>query len=370
MNTLITEALWIVSFVAEAVWRVWPAFLISIGLGVAVRAFKFDRLINRAFNQRIGLAILLAVAVGAFSPFCSCTVVPVISAMLLAGVPLAPVMAFWIASPTMDPEIFALSVATLGWPLAVARLIATLALSLAAGYLTLALTRAGVFASGVLRQDKQALLAQQPPTPASTIPSAVIQPALIPVMSLAAPAPALTLTPAAVSAAGGAPCTAETCGPVRAAAAPHVRRAASLWESIKTLEWKRGGARFVEQIWQLGRWLLLAFVLEALITRYVPQQAIAEMLGGQSLFAVPLASLIGVPLYLNNVSALPIVSGLLAKGMQPGAAIAFLLAGPVTTFPAMTAVWGIAQKRVFALYLGISLIGSIVLGYAANLILS
>ena len=42
------------------------------------------------------------------------------------NVPLAPVMSFWVASPTMDPEMFALTVATLGWPLAVVRLGATL----------------------------------------------------------------------------------------------------------------------------------------------------------------------------------------------------------------------------------------------------
>ncbi|MBI2215669.1 MAG: hypothetical protein HYU51_00075 [Candidatus Rokubacteria bacterium] len=56
--------------------------------------------------------------------------------------------------------------------------------------------------------------------------------------------------------------------------------------------------------------------------------------------------------------------------MQPGAAlVAFLIAGPVTTVPAMSAVWGIVKPRVFALYLGIALVGAVVLGGLANLIL-
>jgi uncharacterized membrane protein YraQ (UPF0718 family) len=116
-------------FVGTAVWHTLPFFLISIALSVLVRSLKLDGLIRRAFSARIGTAILLATLVGAFSPFCSCTVSPIIAGLVASGVPLAPVMAFWIASPTMDPEIFALSVGILGWPLALARLGATLALS-------------------------------------------------------------------------------------------------------------------------------------------------------------------------------------------------------------------------------------------------
>jgi uncharacterized membrane protein YraQ (UPF0718 family) len=63
------------------------------------------------------------------------------------------------------------------------------------------------------------------------------------------------------------------------------------------------------------------------------------------------------------------VSGLLAQGMQPGAAIAFLIAGPVTTVPAMSAVWGVVTRRVFAVYLGVSLLGAVILGWLTNLVL-
>ena len=77
--------------------------------------------------------------------------------------------------------------------------------------------------------------------------------------------------------------------------------------------------RMGEQSWRLGRWLLVAFLLEALITMYVPQEAITSILGKGSRFAIPLAALIGLPLYLGNLSALPIVKGLLLQGIQPSA---------------------------------------------------
>jgi uncharacterized protein len=124
-----------------------------VTLGVLVRALKLDGAIRRAFSHRVGVSILFATAVGAFSPFCSCTVIPLVAGLLIGGVPLAPVMAFWVASPKMDPEIFALSVGFLGWDLAAIRLISTLLLSLGAGYLTLALTRGGLLRK-VLRRER------------------------------------------------------------------------------------------------------------------------------------------------------------------------------------------------------------------------
>ena len=84
---------------------------------------------------------------------------------------------------------------------------------------------------------------------------------------------------------------------------------------------------------------------------------------------MPLAALLGVPLYLDNLSALPVIAGLLEQGMAPGAAIAFLLAGPVTTIPAMTAVRAIMPGSVFRYYLVVSIGGSMLLGAVAGLVL-
>ncbi len=365
-----SDLIQIVEFMGRAVWGVWPAFLVSVLLGVLVRALKLDGAIRHAFSARIGVAILLATAVGAFSPFCSCTVVPVVSGLLLSGVPLAPVMAFWVASPTMDPEIFALSVATLGWPLAVARLAATLVMSVGAGYLTLALTQSG-FLSGALLRQKRAGVAATPVPPITQTPilapntfavAGVGYAQAIPVASI----PVASIPIASNAAAGG--CGAGGCSVQPSAPVVEARWWQGVADSARALDWREVGRDVAAQGWSLGRWLLLAFFMEALITLYVPQTTIAGFLGQNNPLAVPLAALVGVPLYLNNVSALPIVSGLLAQGMQPGAAIAFLIAGPVTTIPAMTAVWGVVGRRVFALYLGVGLFGSILAGVVTNLV--
>ncbi|HOG18705.1 MAG TPA: permease [Syntrophales bacterium] len=339
----------ILRFVGNAVWKVLPFFLLSMFLSVLINMLDMKDAIRRAFASRAGLSVLLATAVGAFSPFCSCTVIPVIAGLLASGVPLAPVMSFWIASPTMDPEIFTLSVGILGWPLALARLGSSLVLSLAAGYLTLALTHMGYFRH-YMPEDEADILKVAPCCTAKAAPAA-------------APV-GLTVLPATACCAAG---KTASVGVVQAAGR------SAWWDStaasFRAIDWGVFAGRMWEQSWRLGRWLLLAFLLEALITRYVPQETIAAVLGKESFFAIPLAALVGVPLYLGNLSALPIVKGLLAQGMQPGAAIAFLIAGPVTTIPAMTAVWGVVRKPVFVLYIAISLIGAGLLGYISEWIL-
>jgi uncharacterized membrane protein YraQ (UPF0718 family) len=85
------------------------------------------------------------------------------------------------------------------------------------------------------------------------------------------------------------------------------------------------------------------------------------------LWAIPLATLIGIPFYSSELSALGIVSGLMAQGMTAPAALSFLVGGGVTTLPAMSVVWGIVKPRVFALYLGFSIAGSLLSGLAMQL---
>jgi len=113
----------------------------------------------------------------------------------------------------------------------------------------------------------------------------------------------------------------------------------------------------------LGKWLLVAYILEALIIHYVDPAWISYLLGKDQSFSIPLATAVGIPLYTSGVSAIPIVQGLINSGMSHGAALAFLVAGPVTTIPAMTAVFAIVRRRTFAIYLGFGIVGSLVSGY-------
>ena len=84
----------------------------------------------------------------------------------------------------------------------------------------------------------------------------------------------------------------------------------------------------------------------------------------------PLATLVGIPVYTSGVGAIPIVKGLLSSGMSPGAALAFLVAGPVTTIPAMTAVFALVKRQTFAIYLCVGIGGALIAGYVFQAVMS
>jgi hypothetical protein len=356
------------NFVVESLLKIWPYLLITIPVAVAVQLSGASKFIRRALTARPMLAIVLATAVGAFSPFCSCTVIPVVAALLISGVPLAPVMSFWIASPSMDPETFFLSVATIGWNMAVWRLAATLVLSLAAGTITHFAVNRNWLGEYILRDNASARFV----TAVSFTDRLVAG-----WRKLAARARQLAPSPSVLATASGislgspthegteeASCSGDVAGTV-----PAEREASPVGPSCAMpVPFK---TKLIQETWAATslvlRFMLLAFMLEALIIRYVPAEWITNLLGQQNPLAILFAALIGVPVYTSNLAALPMVSGLLAQGMNPAAGLAFLVAGPTTTLPAMTAVWQLASRRVFVLYVAFALVGAVIAGYVYQL---
>lgn len=363
-------------FMWQALLRIWPYLLLSIPFAVILRRSGLGERLRGAFSARPVVAVLLATAAGAFGPFCSCSVIPVISSMLIAGIPLAPVMSFWIASPTMDPEIFFLSASVLGWNLAITRMVATLLVSLSGGLLVLWLTKRGWLGGDVIRMAPVQGRVRAPlyrrvwrslgspkRAPSCGCSEAVAEPAGsdcgcggVP----NAPAPI-----AASCGCGGSspPVSSGTdCGCSGVSQVPDTSRGGSSF--LRRWFDRRLGREVLSIVGRVATFMLLAFFLEALIKFYIPQGWIAGTLGARNLFAPGLATLIGIPIYTGNLMALSLIGGLLQQGMDPGAALAFLIAGPITTLPAMAAVYGVVKRRVFLIYLGVGLIGALLLGYA------
>lgn len=102
----------------------------SIGIAAWAGATGADNLIAKAFTGAPVLMILLGALAGGLSPFCSCGVIPLIAALLAMGVPLSAVMAFWLASPIMDPSMFFLTAGVLNLEFAIAKTLAALGLGI------------------------------------------------------------------------------------------------------------------------------------------------------------------------------------------------------------------------------------------------
>ena len=339
----------------------------TIPLAVAVNMTGASTHIKCAFDAGPVSAILLATLVGAFSPFCSCGVIPVIAALLIGGVMLPPVMAFWISSPSMDPEIFFLSVGTIGWNLAIWRLVGTLVLSLSAGFITHALTQTGWISQPVLRQ--KAVLG----APEATSKIKRLGLGFIAGLKHGLSLKAKTLVPARASACcHGESVTVTHIQPVVSGKTTEIEDSSGQAKASTSCSsgcneeapfWKRLSQESMNATLMVIKFMALAFFLEALIILYIPEGWIAGILGQDNSWAIFTAGFLGIPVYTSNLSALPMISGLLVQGMSPAAALAFLISGPTTTLPAMAAVWTLVNHRIFILYVSFSLVGAILLGY-------
>ena len=139
-------------FVIDSAIGILPFLGFAVAAAAYAKASGSDALIARAFQGNPVRMVVVAAVVGALSPFCSCGVIPLVAALLAMGVPLAAVMAFWLASPIMDPSMFLLTAATLGTPFAIAKTVAAIGLGMLGGYGVLAGQRVGLF-TNPLRDD-------------------------------------------------------------------------------------------------------------------------------------------------------------------------------------------------------------------------
>ncbi len=298
-------------FVVGSLTWIAPFLLLSAGLAAWMKAASADQLIAGTVAHSPSTAILLAAALGALSPFCSCGVIALIAGLLAAGMPLSAVMAFWLASPLMDPETFILMAASIGLDFTLAKTVAAFLIGLGGGFATLAVERRGGF--------REALRVR--------------------------------------SGCGG-------CGSSSAGDRPVLW---AFWRQPSRHRLFRDEVLSVGLF--LGKWLLLAFTLESLMVAWLPPESIAGLLGEGAL-AIPLAVVVGVPAYLNGFAAIPLMGQLMAMGMAPGAALAFLIAGGITSIPAAIAVFALVRRSLFLWYLLLALIGSLLAGYSYQAFLS
>lgn len=294
-------------FVGGAYISVGPFVLLSSLAAATVRAMGLDRLIGRALRKKPLVAVVGSAIVGSFAPFCSCGVIPLITAMLAAGAPLAPIMSFWIASPLMDTQIFVLTASVINFDFAMARVMAALGMGLMAGLITMFFARFGSFDNPLRKSLKH-----------------------------------------------------------KYSCSDAVGEQSIIFDFWKFGDRKRIFAtEFSATFLLLLKWLTLAFTLESLMVAFMNPDFIAIWLGEDSLLTIPLAALVGIPAYLNGYAAVPLIDRLLDMGMSQAGALTFLTAGAVTSIPAAVAVFAIVRKRIFFWYLTLALLLSMATGIVA-----
>jgi len=128
----------------------------------------------------------------------------------------------------------------------------------------------------------------------------------------------------------------------------------------------QGVKEIVGKVWP---YILAGIAVGAFIHGYVPESLMAGLLGKKTWYSVPLAVLIGVPLYSNAAGVMPIVEALLGKGAALGSTLAFMMAVIGLSLPETVILRKVMRPRLIATFVGVVATGILLVGYLFNAIL-
>lgn len=303
------------SDLALAAWNLLEQSSLYILLGLAVggllKVFLSADYVAAHLGQGRFSSVFKAALLGVPIPLCSCGVLPAAAQLKKQGANNGATTAFLISTPESGVDSIAISWALLDPILTIARPVAAFLSAFTAGILE------------NLRSYPQGTMAAHPPLPL--------------------PLPALKMACQEACCAAGPP---PVGGP---------------WNRLK-----KGMGYAVTDIWgDLAGWFFVGIVLAAGITVLVPDDLIARHLGG-GIGAMLLMLLMGIPMYICATASTPIAAALILKGVSPGTALVFLLAGPATNITSISVIIKILGKKGALLYLANVSVLSLVCGLAVD----
>ncbi len=133
-------------------------------------------------------------------------------------------------------------------------------------------------------------------------------------------------------------------------------RFAEGWRSVKDI---------VGKVWP---YIIAGIALGAAIHGYVPEDFMASIMGREAWWSVPLAVLLGVPMYSNAAGIIPVVEALLAKGAALGTVLAFMMSVIALSLPEMIILRKVLKIRLIAVFAGVVACGILLVGYVFNAI--
>lgn len=119
---------------------------------------------------------------------------------------------------------------------------------------------------------------------------------------------------------------------------------------------------------KLWQWILAGVGIGALIHNYIPQEAIQGMISKAGIFSVPIAVILGVPLYGSCAAIVPIAVVLFQKGIPLGTALAFMMATAALSFPEAVILRRAMKLKLIIIFFGITALAIIFTGYLFNLL--
>jgi uncharacterized protein len=279
------------------------AELTALFLGIStlvglVLQYVSEETLRRALSKRGFLGYFLGATLGAVTPFCSCSTIPMTVGLLRAGVPFGATMSFVLASPLLNPIILTMFWVLLGWRACLTYGVVT--------FLAAVVTGAVMQWSGLARDVKK----------------------------------------------------------VRVTGASHELAVARSFK--EKLRFAFAGA--LSDFRGVLLYLIIGVAIGAAIYGYLPSDFIVKVAGPANPLAIPVAAIIGIPLYVRAETVIPIAVALTQKGMSMGAVLALIIGGAGMSIPEMSMLAAIFKVRLVAAFVLVVVATAVTAGFVFNVI--
>ncbi|WDU60251.1 permease [Pseudemcibacter aquimaris] len=283
---------------------------LAISFGVALINQKLPaEKIQRILGGQGGRGYFVAAGLGAVTPFCSCSTIPMLVGLLKARAGFGPIMTFLFTSPLLNPIVIALFIPVLGLEVTIWYAVLALSVSVAAGIILQAL--------GFDRYIKQEMLVEKQ------------------------------------SGCG----TPKSCG-----AAVAEIQTPTIWQKA----WDECWSLFK----QMMPYMVIAMAIGSVVHGFVPAEFFGDVAGPDNPLAVPTAAVIGIPLYIRVTALLPLIGSFVAKGVSIGAIIALVIGSGGASLPELILLKKLFKAPLLIAFLMVIFVMAIIGGYAFNLFLS
>jgi hypothetical protein len=267
-----------------------------------IRTYLAPERVKKILSSRFEfLGNMIASTIGIFTPFCSCSAVPLFIGFVESGVPLGVTFSYLIAAPLINEVAAVLLLGLFGWKIALLFVASGWVISVVAGMIL-----------GRLHLEKY------------------VEDYVYKIK---------------------------------------MKHDAAVERKTYRQRSQEAYAEAKDIIKKVFPYVIGGIAIGALIHGYAPEDLLARIAGKGTWYAVPLAVLIGVPLYSNAAGVIPIVSSLFDKGLPLGTALAFMMAVVALSLPEMIILRKVLKPRLLAIYIPIVAAGIIFTGYLFNVII-
>lgn len=251
-----------------------------------------------------GLQYLMAALLGVITPFCSCSSIPLFIGFLGAGIPLGVTFAFLIASPLVNESSLIIFPAIFGMKITIIYNILGILIAIIGGYIISKLNLDKYVNQDLLKYKSRVDLEKENGNKKIEFKKLLIY-------------------------------------------------------------WLKDGIKITKEVFP---YIFLGVLLGALIHGFIPADLIKNILSSTGILSVPIATLIGVPIYANSISVIPVMEALIEKGVPLGTVLAFMTATTTLSVPQILMLKKAMRVKLLSIFYIITIIGIIIMGYLFNFI--